>query len=346
MAAGGAAANVPFSKAWLDTFQVSPVNVVPPRLPPLLDQVYRPSLPIPIDTNAIFDKFRMVKTRTYQQWKKISPVDWYCKHIENTFWHALSLAIHGHEQHWASVKSEVHTFYTAVMAAGAAGAAHPRLADYILLGTTATLKAAPANMNVPVGTFLQQVSPQPGPGGDPVPKHAVSAELWQVVADALDIELCVIIDQAIPNDMFGQKLMVARGNHNSKQIFLLLENDGEYRAVTPADSRNPHNYRFEWMKDVEHNITAQDNIQQTRWDDAVEVADEKNSPFTVVDLWQRPLGIPHMPTPPAMGGVLPVSIGAPHVAPFRAPDALVADPLRTGATVPQVMLNLNCTSWP
>jgi hypothetical protein len=340
MGAGAGNPAVPQIKGWLDVQQISPINTAPAGImPPVFDQKYEASTNFNLIVNQpfIFEKFRMVKTRTYQPWKKVSPVEFYCKHVENTFWHALSLGMYGHEKHWANIKAAVFAFYTTVIAAGAN---HPRFTPYNDLETAQFVKGANNNGNGFMSTFLQQVSPQFG-AGDGVQHHGVSAELWQVVADALDIELNVIIDQPIPGDMLAQRLMISRGNHNSRRIFLFLEFDSEYRAVISADSRNPHNYRFEKMKDVEHNIQPYLPGQGLNWANTIERTDLRKSPFTLLDLWQRAIGVPPLPVVVAGVPVIPAGIAAAYVAPFAASDAIVTDPLRTGASGVQETLTLN-----
>ncbi|KAE8442519.1 hypothetical protein EG329_003300 [Mollisiaceae sp. DMI_Dod_QoI] len=326
--AGAGPAAVAGTKANYDVrelnFAVNPPPIFP--LPALKDIVFRSQGPwgpfFPEDT------FDFVKTRTFQRWRKIAPLTFYCMHIENSFWHALSIALYTDEKYWAEIKAGVDAYYNRVLITPG----HLRVADYAALDAYAIARgafaggAAPAQ---PVSSFAQQLAPHV----PPAPPHHVSSELWQVVADAFDIELLVIIAQPIPD---GQKLIVPRGQHNRRQVFLLLETDGEYRAAQP-ESRDPCSYRFEWFKDLEHNILPLDAAQGASWAVAINISDEKRSPFTIVDNWQRPVGVP--PMPGVVGGI------PPYVGPFVPPTPFIHDEFGPNATNAQILANLNSGNW-
>ncbi|KAF8861084.1 hypothetical protein BDZ45DRAFT_687906 [Acephala macrosclerotiorum] len=337
---GAAVAPLPGTKNFTDLFQLGPFNIPPPFAP-----LAAPDL-LTRDTGAwgpyfAPDTFDFVKSRTNQVWRKLNPKVFYPKYKHNSFWHALSLATMHDEKYWADIKAGVGNYVSDVIGLGAL---HPRAADYMNLGAYSRVRgaavgaAAPVHPVDPLGT---QLMPDVGPLGLVVGARA-SSELWQLVADALRIELLVIIAQPLPGD--PQKLIVPRGQHNAKQVFLYLETDGEYRAVEPA-SRDPGSYRFEWFKDVEHNIPPRNAGQAANWALAINLADEKRSPFTIVDNWERPIGVPPMPLP-AQGGVAAAAINvAAYAPPFVPPISILIDPIPIAAAPVFAMPYLNTGLW-
>jgi hypothetical protein len=73
-----------------------------------------------------------------------------------------------------------------------------------------------------------------------------------MVADAFAIELIVVFDAVMLN---RRRLTLARGDHNARQIFLLLEEDGAYRPLEPT-VRDPPDWRYtEHMpKRIDHSV--------------------------------------------------------------------------------------------
>lgn len=332
---------LPGTKAFYDAFELNPAINAPPvfaALPPNLTLSTRRSN---LQWGPYFqpDLFDWVKTRTYQPWRKIHPRQFYCKNIENTFWHALSLALFRHEKFCAGVKAGAASYYVRTSQPGAGGVAHPRVPHYNALDASGQARGAAAAAAAPVhpvSTWQQQLAPHGAAPGGVV--HRTSSELWQLVADAFDIELLVIIAQPMAD---GQKLIVPRGQHNKRQVFLLLETDGEYRAVEPA-SRDPFSFRFEWFKDVEHSVPPRFGAQAANWALAINDADEKRSPFTIVDNWERPVGVR-----PFMDGGVPVAAIAPaYVPPFGPPDAIVCDPISSTPVPAVIMAYLNTGNFP
>lgn len=86
---------------------------------------------------------------------------------------------------------------------------------------------------------MQQL--RPGGLAPLVPPHDVGVELWQVVADALDVELLVISGDAVAdptNPAAPHKIPgIARGASNNQQVILHRFADGEYTATFPHKER-------------------------------------------------------------------------------------------------------------
>ncbi|CZR62659.1 uncharacterized protein PAC_12556 [Phialocephala subalpina] len=329
------------TKAFNDAFELGPANVPPvfaglPGEPPLIHRTvgnWGPFFPP--------DTFDFVKSRTHQIWRKLNPISFYPKHMHNSFWHALSFAIWQDEKYWAQIKARVARYAQEILTPPWGPGVHPRAVDYQNLNAYALVRAAAVGAAAPmypVAHLHNQLAPDGGLLGAVLGDRA-SSELWQIVADALRIELLVIIAQPLPTD--PQKLIVPRGQHNAKQVFLYLEIDGEYRAAEPA-SRDPGSYRFEWFKDVEHNIPARTAAQALTWAVKIDLADEKRSPFTIVDTWERPIGVPPMP---AGAAVPPAAILGAYAPPFVPPNPIVVDPISSVATDAQAFTYLNSGHW-
>jgi hypothetical protein len=109
-------------------------------------------------------------------------------------------------------------------------ALHPRDSLYFDLNIAVQARGAPS----------LQAQLNPDAPGVPSPIHDVTPELWQMVADAFAIELIVVFDAVMLN---RRRLTLARGDHNARQIFLLLEEDGAYRPLEPT-VRDPPDWRY------------------------------------------------------------------------------------------------------
>lgn len=139
---------------------------------------------------------------------------------ENSFWFALSMSLYRNERIWPELKYKVWVYLDSVLQR----ATEPRYQVYwSLVNYSLTSR-------FPFGSLLNQlIDDLPGP----YLVEPVTPEMWQIVADALKIELMVIIAHVPAGRKPAHKTIVSRGNPKHPQFFLLLEEDGEYRAVLP-----------------------------------------------------------------------------------------------------------------
>jgi hypothetical protein len=116
------------------------------------------------------------------------------------------------------MKAATNHYYSTVLGG------HPRHTIYNDLNAAGIARGVPS---------LQAQLNRDVAGVIPSPIVDVTNELWQVIADAWGIELIVVFNDVIVG---RRKMVVARGDHNARQLFLLLEADGEYRPLIPAVS--------------------------------------------------------------------------------------------------------------
>lgn len=120
------------------------------------------------------------------------------------------------------------------------------------------------------------------------PPGDVTLELYQLVADCLHIELFVIQDryvQVSPNRK-PYRPWVVRGDHNTRQIFMLQFEDAEYIAVKPVNGY-AEDVRFAKHMPNHGQVKVEGYTKQELYDSAL-----MRSPFVKHDLH----GIPEVPT--------------------------------------------------
>ncbi|KAL2061518.1 hypothetical protein VTL71DRAFT_6895 [Oculimacula yallundae] len=253
----------------------------------------------------------------------------YHRHQEYSFWFAVAYSIDDTELTWANHKVEVETYMISTMTRQA----EPRFSAYwSLFGYQLNkypLSGDLTSQVEPDGTIHRVVVP-----GSPYRPEIVSPELWQMVADALKIELIIIMAH-IPVARVGRrayKTVVSRGDHRNPQVFLFLEEDGEYRCVVPFVDR-PAEWRFTGHIPPHHNTPTRRPravALNTARVAALRESNLRRCPFIETDDW----GIPtHLDQPAGGPPIVPVAIpaifpGFPvgiHVAPFKPLNPLSPD---------------------
>ncbi|RDL35937.1 uncharacterized protein BP5553_06549 [Venustampulla echinocandica] len=163
----------------------------------------------------------------------------FCRKRQNTFWTSLSQGLLGDTKLWAEVKASANIYY---QAATLPANHHPREDLYQDLHV-ATLRRR-CTLNPPPHLQIASLQRQLLPDGPYLELCDVTPELWQIIADCFGIELIVIHnnDSSDPAKTL-RKRVLTRGSHNARQIFMLLDVDGEYVPLRPMVSDRA-NWRY------------------------------------------------------------------------------------------------------
>ncbi|PVH73503.1 hypothetical protein DL98DRAFT_595022 [Cadophora sp. DSE1049] len=193
---------------------------------------------------------------------------------EYSFWFALSMSMYRNERIWPELKYKVWVYLDSVLQRPT----EPRYEFYwSLINYSWTSR-------YPFGSLLNQlVDDLLGP----YEIESVTPEMWQIVADALEIELMVIIAHVPEGRRPALKTIVSRGSPKHPQFFLLLEEDGEYRAVLPFVDF-PAEYRFTGHLPLYHTNSAGTEKAINKRDAEQEASDIRRSPLVVIDEWGLP----------------------------------------------------------
>ncbi|KAK0123464.1 hypothetical protein ONS96_010447 [Cadophora gregata f. sp. sojae] len=266
------------------------------------------------------------------------------RRIESSFWFALSMSMYPSEAVWPELKYRVGVYLNSVIASPA----EPRFEYYWSLLNFAF------NTRFPYGNLLQQViSDLQGP----YEVEPVTPELWQIVADAFQIELMVIIAHVPRGRRPAHKTIVPRGSPKHRQVYLYLEEDGEYRSVVPFVD-NPAEYRFTGHLPPSYTNSPRDGDVINTRDAAQEASDLRRCPLLVTNEW----GLPVHLDPPRGHPAVPlrgIEISSPQLpypplfvydVPFEALPAIShdANPRDRGQQTPQdvfEMLNPPSGRW-
>ncbi|KAK0118120.1 hypothetical protein ONS95_012425 [Cadophora gregata] len=271
------------------------------------------------------------------------------RNMEYSFWYALSMAMYDDEMFWAGLKETVCTHTFSIFTSPA----EPRHDVY------QALIAYAARTRFPFGRIGEQVEPDARLPGSPYTLEPPGPEIWQFVADALKIELLVIIAHipATRNPRARHKTVVPRGEHNNKQILLLLEEDGEYRAVRPKVD-HPTSWHFEKHMPP-HYAGPMTRPQHLARPAVIERSNLRRCPLVEIDEWGIPKHLDKAAgTPEAIPqgirqwagpGLIPPGAPLPprYVAPFEPLGRWQHDGNDTEATWDRIDEHLNpgCRRW-
>jgi hypothetical protein len=164
----------------------------------------------------------------------------------------------GSGDYWGEIKAGTNNYYTQV----AANPAHPRNMPYTILNAGIGARPAP-NPNIAAQLAA-------------APTAEVAVELYQVIADAWRIELIVIQENA--GNVGGTKTVIPTGDHNSRQIFLLAKQHGDWVALEPPFP-GMDQFRYSWHMPFVYNSSPPNNPQLLRLAAELAASNLQRCPF-------------------------------------------------------------------